>query len=81
MDDGSQISSWRKAKDAMLVGLATVAVAGLLGVVSLLLSMQKELAEIKVSIAVYQSESASLRAEVARIRVEIDDHFREARKK
>ena len=80
MDDGS-ISSWRKAKDAMLIGLASIAVAGLLGVVSLLVSMQQQLAEIKVSIAVYQSESASLRAEVARIRVEIDDHFREARSK
>lgn len=64
----------------MLIGLASIAVAGLLGVVSLLVSMQQQLAEIKVAIAVYQAESVAIRAEVARLRSELDYHLREGKK-
>ena len=73
------ISTFGKFKDAVLVGLAGCAVLGAIAIVSLLMDTKKELAEIRVSIAIYQTQQDALRSEVARIRVEIDDHFREAR--
>ena len=75
------ISTFGKFKDAVLVGLAGCAVLAAVAIVSLLMDTKKELAEIRVSIAVYQTQQDALRSEVSRIRAEVDEHFRESRKK
>ena len=75
------ISTFGKFKDAVLVGLAGCAVLGAVAIVSLLMDTKKELSEIRLSIAVYQTQQDALKGEFSRLRAEVDEHFREARVK
>lgn len=65
-----EISSWDKAKDAALVAFLGVASMGIL-------KLMVDVAELKTSIAVYQTQQETLKAEVGRIRNDMDLHLRE----
>ena len=68
------ISTWDKAKDAALVGfLALSSVA--------LVKLMTDVSELKTSIAIYQTRMEAVTSEVARIRSEVEQHFREDRTK
>lgn len=76
---GSEISTWQKTKDVLLVGAVSLAVAGILALLSLLIDTKKDIADLKVALAIYQTEQGNLRKDHESLRMEVAEHFREDR--
>lgn len=68
------LATWDKAKDAALIAFLGMSSVGLI-------KLMIDVSELKTSIAVYQSQQEALKTEVGRIRLEVDQHFRDDRTK
>ncbi len=75
----TEISSWQKAKDVLLMGFFSLLTLGAIAIVSLLNATRSDLADLKLSIAVYQANQESLKADHERLRQEVAQRFSEDR--
>lgn len=66
------LSTWDKAKDVALIGFLSLSSLALI-------KLMADVSDLKTAIAVYQSQQGDLKAEVNRIRSEVDGHIKEDR--
>jgi hypothetical protein len=73
----TDISTWNKAKDVLLLGFFGLLTIGVLAIVSLLMDTKKDIAELKISLATFQANSASIDRRVSTLESFKEDHQKE----
>jgi hypothetical protein len=73
LSGGSEISTWSKAKDTLLMALLGIVVIAAGRILSTVEDLRKD-------IAVFQAVQANLKSEVDQLRSEFNQHLREDRK-
>lgn len=71
----SEIGTWQKAKDVLLVGAAGLVVLGLAANLQSQAETRKEVVEVKLALAVYQANQQALKADFDRLRTDVSRHL------
>ena len=70
----SEISTWQKTKDALLVGAAGLSVL-------LILTILAKVTNIEIQMAAYQADAKAIEKRVAELETSVKEHFKEDRER